>query len=236
MGVFLLAALGCSGGGQQAAESEDVVTVPSPPLPPSPPAQPSAPDAMPAPAEVVAGGPVHVADELAEIRLGFDGVGPLHQGFFKQERFVLELGEALAVCGAGPHELLVSYDTARRIGHIELVVEPGEFGCLPTRTDEGWDLAALRPVGVALAAYRDAVAGAYDYRVASFRGGIRYLRGVKLCSLQMGGQYPPDGTTWSRCVKFAGNEVCGVGDPEVGVLVITLGAEHADYLSACFSP
>jgi hypothetical protein len=172
----------------------------------------------------------------AEIRLGFEGVGPLHQGYFSRERLVLALGEALAPCGEGPHEVLVSFDSERRIGRIELVVQPHVFGCLPARHAEGWDLSPLTPVGRAVAAYRDGVAAETDYRVAAFRGGIRYLRGPRLCALEMGGQYPPDGSTWSRCAKLAGIEVCGAGDREEGLLLLELGPAHEDYLSACFSP
>ncbi|MFT4624855.1 MAG: hypothetical protein ACI8PZ_003518 [Myxococcota bacterium] len=176
-------------------------------------------------------------DGTSEVRLGFEGVGPLHQGFFSQDRFVLALGRALAPCGAGPHEVMVSYDTERRIGHIELVVQPRDFGCLPAPTEGGWDLAPLAPVGAALAQYRDSVAGSFDYRIASFRSGIRYLRGVQMCGLLLGGQYPPDGTTWSRCVALAGNPVCATGDAEIGVRELVLQApEHDAYLTSCFAP
>ena len=89
------------------------------------------------------------------------------------------------------------------------------------------------PVGQALANFRDGVSGRYDVRVASFRTGLRILSGMNHCGLWSGGQYPPDGTQWKRCVDIAGNPVCMDGDRHEGVTRLRLPAEADQTLRAC---
>lgn len=128
----------------------------------------------------------------------------------------------------------VTYDTENRVGRIFLKVPPGALhACLPRVDGSGVDLAPLVPLGRALAAYRDRVSGHFDVRVASFRVGASFVRGSYLCNAWLGGQHPPDGSTFSPCLTTAAHDLCG-GDPHVGVVRVPLGGDDLAYAKECF--
>lgn len=176
---------------------------------------------------VAPGGPV-------PIELQFDGVGDLHQRYFGDPAIVTQLATDLGACFKDRAVLRIAYDTEKRIGRIRLYADPATLTCRPGRTGDAVDLSALEPIGRGLAAYRDTVAGRFDYRVASFRIDLEALSGMHLCRLDLAGQFPPDGSTWSACVSLQGEQVCN-GAPTDGVRALTLQPKkHADYLAACF--
>lgn len=143
--------------------------------------------------------------------LAFSNLNPLYQGYFSTEAWVGQLSEALGACFEGSVEVVISYDDETRIGRILIQTPASALRCGPVPGPEGVDLSPLVPVGQALARYRDAVSAARDVRVASFRVGVRLVRGVELCDVYVGGQFPPDGTTFSPCLGLRGHEVC-LGD------------------------
>ena len=54
------------------------------------------------------------------------------------------------------------------------------------------------------------------------------------CQFWLGGQYPPDGSAWSRCPSISGNKTCKTGDKNVGVQVIQFEDEASNNtLAAC---
>ena len=86
-----------------------------------------------------------------------------------------------------------------------------------------------------MAKYRDKVAAHRDYRISSFRLGVNFMKGLNHCTLWSTGQYPPDGTTWSPCVEFAGQTRCGRGVTDKGVNVLQFpNREDQEYLAKCF--
>ncbi len=173
------------------------------------------------------------ADAVA-VELQFHGVGALFRGFFGDPELVSRLGVEIAPCIAGGLAVIeVGWSEKTRIGTITVVAEPEMIRCPPVIGDTV-DLSPLEPIGRALARYRDGVSGRYDLRVASFRPGLKILHGMHHCAFWLGGQYPPDGTTWKRCAEFAGNEVCMDGDRREGVVALDLGPEHTAYVRACF--
>jgi len=179
---------------------------PPEPLPPPPSSISSAP--------VVSAPPLVVADggEAVNIALGFQGVSPLYQGYFRTQEWVAQLAVDLGACFDNTVEVIVSYDSEVHIGRIFIPVERGGLRCRPVVGPDGVDLSPLVPVGRALARYRDAVSAARDVRVASFRAGLRFGFGANLCDIWLGGQFPPDGTAFSPCIHLQGHEVCGDGD------------------------
>jgi hypothetical protein len=192
-------------------------------LPPEEPSRP--PPALPPPAGE-AGSSVPVA-------LGFHNISDLYRGFFSDPRAVEPLQRALAACLQGTADLRIAYEDEKRVGQIVLKLPPAGSRCLPRRDNGGYDLRALEPLGVALAAYRDTVAANFDFRVASFRVGLSFGEGPGQCNLMIAGTHPPDGRRWSPCVGFADQEVCGRGDAKTGVEALSLrGRDEA--LAACF--
>lgn len=141
------------------------------------------------------------APPAATVQLEFEGVSRLHQGYFSSPTYVRTLVKSLSGC-VGLAQLRVTYDTPKRLGRIELVLDSDQLWCGPGRGDENLDLRPLEPLGRALAGYRDAIASAYDFRVASFETGLWIHRGGDTCGLTLAGQYPPDGTSWSPCVEM----------------------------------
>ena len=135
------------------------------------------------------------------VELQFVGLSGLIQGFMADARIVARLGNELGPCIAS--ELAVvraTWDSEIRIGTITLELEPADLACLPKVADGSVDVSALEPLNRALANYRDEVSNNYDLRIQSFRTGIKVLSGMNHCALWSGGQYPPDGSTFSRCV------------------------------------
>jgi hypothetical protein len=176
--------------------------------------------------------------DAATVSLQFQGVSPLYQNFFSQEKMVGPFATALGACVHGAVDVIIRYDSEQRIGYILARPDARAFGCTPTPLDSGgYDLTPMGPASVALAGYRDAVAASYDLRISSFRTGVEFLRGTKMCTLELAGQYPPDGSSWSACPKFAGNERCvrsGLTRLDGVTELAYAQREHAAYLSACF--
>ncbi|MEZ4234884.1 MAG: hypothetical protein R3F59_01695 [Myxococcota bacterium] len=93
--------------------------------------------------------------------------------------------------------------------------------CAPTVAGDAVTLTPLIPAALALAHLRDALAAEHDPRWATFRAGI----GVGDCPpVWLGGQIPPDGTTFARC---AGDD-CPPEAPGAGVVRLVAPA-----LAAC---
>lgn len=174
--------------------------------------------------------------DAASIDLVFESVSPLYQGFFATPELVGRLGSGLGACVRGSGAVRISYSNEERIGRIEVLAEQGQFTCVPKHVDGGHDVSTLAPLHAALAEYRDAVAAAYDIRVASFKIGTRFLKGPYMCTVWAGGQYPPDGSTVGRCVDFGGVPHCGPGDPKEGVTVLSFAdPEDQGYARKCFA-
>lgn len=173
------------------------------------------------------------SEGAASVALAFQGVSPLYQGYFSTEEWVSGLGKGLGACFDGTVEVVVSYDTENRIGRILVQTGLADLKCRPAVGPEGIDVSPLIPLGQALAGYRDAVSAARDVRVASFRSGIRLVQGGELCDLYIGGQFPPDGTTFSPCVGIRGKEVCA-GDRHEGLSTVPFPpGEAGEVLRRC---
>jgi len=168
------------------------------------------------------------------VELYFYGVSKLHQSFFANRDAMTDLGTALGACLTEPAQVVVSWNEEERIGRIFLKAPPEALsGCLP-RVDTGAvDLSPLEPVGVGLAAYRDRIAGAFDFRVASFRIGVSFTRGPRTCTVWAAGQHPPDGRQWSACMDFHDRTVCS-GAADEGVTRLPLASSDLKYARDCF--
>ena len=168
------------------------------------------------------------------VTLQFRGVGPQYQNYFSQSEFVGALGASLGACQVDEAVVLITYDSEKWIGTITLETTPEGLACPIGVSDEGLDLSPMEPVGVALARFRDQVSGTYDIRIASFRVGVTLLRNTNLCTFWIGGQYPPDGSLWSRCPSFAGNRHCGKGSGDEGLRVLDFERpEDRRYAEVC---
>lgn len=173
--------------------------------------------------------------EPAEVRLQFDSVSRLHQGYFGDAEMVAPLREGISGCVLGPTDVVISYDSEEHIGRMVLYADTSGLRCKPKATANGFDLQPLIPVTKALASYRAKVAARRDYRISSFRVGVNFMKGVNLCTLWSKGQYPPDGTTWSPCVDFAGDSRCGRGGADQGVSLLQFPErQDQEYLAKCF--
>jgi len=168
------------------------------------------------------------------VALAFQGVGNLHKGYFRTDTLVEGLSKGLGGCVADPAEVLVQWDSEENLGTILLHTVGTQLACRPQPTADGFDATPLVPIGRTLGAYRDGVANQFDLRVASFRTGVRVLRGTQVCDVWFAGQFPPDGSTVSPCVHLQGHEVCGPGKARDGVTTLKLPADAAKQLRACF--
>lgn len=180
--------------------------------------------------------PVASADpggqDAAVIRLGFVRLSELYRGFFGDPRFVGALGTVLGPCVSGEVPVRIEWDQSKLQGRIALGA-PSSLRCLPAVDGDAVDLAPLQPVGQALARYRDAVAGSFDLRVSSFVVEVEVGAVGSSCALRLLGQHPPDGSTWSPCVRVGAEERCGAGVSADGVT--SLRGEAARALSACLA-
>jgi len=175
-----------------------------------------------------------VAGSPVPIELQFVGVGDLHQRWFGDTSIATDLSAALGTCMTDRAVIQISYDEDERIGRIRLYLDGDHSTCKPAIIDSSVELTPVQPLGEALARYRDAVAGRFDLRVSSFRIEIEMLAGTHGCVLHLGGQYPPDGSTWSSCVELGGEDVC-VGPRDEGTALLRFPQQdHARYLAACF--
>ena len=209
------------------SDTEPGLELPAAPAPGTSAGLPPITSSPPASATVVTG------EGAASVALGFGGVSPLYQGYFTTEDWVGRLGRDLGGCFDGTVAVLITYDSENHVGRILVQTGLAELGCRPKAGPDGVDLAALRPVGAALARYRDTVAGARDLRVGSFRTGLRLVQRGEICDLYFGGQFPPDGSRFSPCMGLRGFEVC-VGDRHEGVLTLPWPpGEGREVLSTC---
>jgi len=191
--------------------------------------------AQPAPPQVRRVVAVIGNGDAVPVTLQFKGVGPLYQNYFSTPEFVGDLGAALGACQADEAVVLVTYDSENWIGTITLQTTPEALACGAVSSADGIDLSPMQPVGVALAAYRDRVSSSFDIRVASFKSGVTLLKNTNLCTFWIGGQYPPDGTTWNFCPSYAGNKTCAKGVKDEGVTLLEFeSAEHKQYADVCF--
>jgi len=169
------------------------------------------------------------------VLLAYSGVGHLHQGFFNTPSLIDALSSALGGCVDETAEVVVSWRAEKQTGTIVLHTVGDQLTCRPDVRGDVVDLNALIPVANALAAYRDGVANQFDLRISAFRAGIRVLRGTSVCEVWLGGQYPPDGSTFSPCVSLRGHERCVADDRKAGVTSLQVADSDAlEQLTACF--
>ncbi len=116
------------------------------------------------------------------------------------------------------------------LGGIRLEVPPGGFVQEPRVTGEVLSVAQLTPITVALAAYRDAIAGRFDIRIQSFVVGLDRTKGPAQCRIGIGGTPPPDGSELDPCLTLNGKKACGSQTP-AGLL---FEADALTVLRRCF--
>lgn len=169
------------------------------------------------------------------VELQYVGVGDLHQRWFGETDIVTHLATALGPCVTDRAVVRMTWDEPTKTGHIWLLVEGRQLTCRSTGTNPV-DLTPFTPVSKALAAYRDEVAARFDFRVASFKVGIEVLQRTNLCRMQLGGQFPPDGSTFDACIDMGGEVRC-LPDKKTGhVQFAYADPEHTAYLARCFAP
>lgn len=173
-------------------------------------------------------------DGPVPVELQYVGVGDLHQRWFGDEAIVTDLAVALGPCIRERAVVRTTWDEAAKTGRIELLVEGRQLACRASGTDPV-DLAPFTPVTRALAAYRDAVASRFDFRVASFAVGVEVLQRTTLCRLTVGGQFPPDGSTFAQCVDLGGDVQC-VEAADGTTRFAFADPQHTAYLAGCFAP
>ncbi|MEZ4316568.1 MAG: hypothetical protein R3F61_03670 [Myxococcota bacterium] len=216
-----------------------------PPPPPPPPKK--APEVvnhapvMAAAPEVEPGGDPVVGGAVP-VEVQFVGVGELHRRYFGDLEIVSDLSRGLGACVQERAVVRVSYDEDERIGRIRLLADGDQITCRPVLSggappvagSSSLDVSGLEPLGRSLAAYRDVVAGRFDFRVASFRIELELLTGTNGCVMQLGGQFPPDGTTWDPCVDLGGERSCAPGGDD-GTATFAFGdPKQTAYLARCF--
>lgn len=200
---------------------------------PEPQPEPTDPPMMALPVVEAPAAAVPASGGSVPVELRFFGVGGLHQGFFRDERALGGLAEALGTCLTETAQVVVTYDAEERVGRLYLKVPPeAAAACLPRVEGSTVDLAPLVPIGVALADYRDRVAASFDFRIASFKVGASFTRGASVCTLWAAGSHPPDGRQWGRCIQTGQGRACGAG--EDGVTTIALSEADARYVRGCF--
>jgi hypothetical protein len=177
--------------------------------------------------------PIIGGAESVPVNLRFNGISPLYMGYFSDPSFVAPLGTALGSCASDGLDVVLSYDDDIKTGTVVVSVGPRDLSCRPTQDMANWDLKPLLPVAKALADYRDAIAAQRDFRVASFRTGVAYMRGTNMCTLYLGGQYPPDGSSFSPCVDFAGVPHCTTLE-DIGITTFRfVDDEDQAYFTTC---
>ncbi|MBN2797992.1 MAG: hypothetical protein JXX28_02480 [Deltaproteobacteria bacterium] len=170
--------------------------------------------------------------EAPRVVLSFTGIGQLHRGFFGSEAAIAELEAQLSACTSGDTPVMLRWSEEDRWGIITAQLDADRAACLPRWEGEDLELRELARVGAALAAYRDRVAGSFDYRISSFAIEVQVARGDRRCTFSARGEHPPDGRRFARCVRTPGGSFCGAG--EDGVTRITgLSAEGRRWISTC---
>lgn len=130
------------------------------------------------------------------------GLVPRYEAALTEPGRLAELSQALQGCVQEPSLQVVYADGQGRMtlsGHF--------VGCRPRADGERVDLSALLPASRALARYRDAVAVQIERRLATFT--LELALGA--CRLQLAGQLPPDGTSFSACIGAEGQPPCPRG-------------------------
>lgn len=167
------------------------------------------------------------------VELQFAGVGALHQRYFADDDILVALSETLGACVQDRAVVRVEYDNDTRIGKIRILEDAKQLTCHSTRSANTVDVSALAPLGKALASYRDTIAARFDFRIASFKIELEAVAGTHGCLLTLGGQFPPDGSTWSSCPTLGGESKCG-GPKRDGVSVFAFESDtDAAYLNTC---
>jgi hypothetical protein len=166
------------------------------------------------PTGVQAGGAQVEAAEPVQVVLVWEGIGPLHKGFFSDAQATTGLSVGLAGTVKAPANVYVRYDSATFVGSVRLQLRPDTLRLPVRHQGEVVALADLAPITQALAAYRSDVAGRYDVRVQSFSVGIESFRGADGCVFGVAGAPPPDGTVVSPCVVVGGQQRCGQPEAE----------------------
>lgn len=221
--TLLVVLLGCGG-----------EATPPPPAPPEPTVERQAP-VVAAPGPTADGEAPPSGPAAVPVELQFVGVGGLHKGWFGDLDIVTELSRELGSCMTGRAVVQLSYDENERIGRIRLILDGKQVTCSPTLAANTVDLTTLEPLGRALAKYRDTVAGRFDFRVASFRIQLELLDGTHGCVLQLGGQFPPDGSSWGNCVDLGGEKTCAGPEDEGSARLRFEQPDKAAYLGRCFA-
>lgn len=163
------------------------------------------------------------------VELSFDGVAPLHQGFFADAQALSLLGRSMHGHHADPVPVRVSFDSERHLGTIRLQIDPGALSTPIRRHGDTIRLADLAPVTTALAAYRSDLASRLDFRIQSFHIRLFSVRGRDSCTFELAGKPPPDGRTISPCVIVDSEEHCG----QPGAEGVTFAPKVANKLAAC---
>lgn len=196
----------------------------------------------PAPPPPVVKAPVHIVADAEErpegsggpvpVELQYVGVGELHQRWFGDTDIVTMLSKELGACMSGRAVVRMSWDEPTKTGGIWLLLAGDQLTCRPSGGIP-LDLGPMTPLSKALTAYRDQVAGRFDFRVASFKVGLEVLEKTHLCRLRVGGQFPPDGSTFDGCVDMGGEERC-VTEAKEGTTRFAFGdPAHTAYLERC---
>ena len=183
-------------------------------------------EVQPAPAPIEA---PEAPEELVPVEITWDGIGPLHKGYFQDREAMTQLSGDLAPWLSETVQLHIRYDSEEFIGDIVIRIPPGELRTLPAVEGGRVELAPLAPLTTALGTYRDALAARFDLRIASFRIGLETYRGPTHCRFGAAGTHPPDGTVVSPCVLINGIEHCGL--PEAGG--VRFDTTPADQLEVC---
>ena len=158
-----------------------------------------------APVEVA---PTGLPEGRVELNVDYVGVGRMHRSFFGDTRLLEGLGDSLSGKIRSPATMQVTVDGGR--GEIALLVESDSLGRNPISSPGEVELGLLTPLTVALADYRQEVAGAFDFRVESFEVRVAMVGGQEWCSLIAEGAHPPNGEQLSPCMKVGEEELCGV--------------------------
>lgn len=161
------------------------------------------------PSGVQAGGAQVEAAEPVQVVLVWEGIGPLHKGFFSDAQATTGLSVGLAGTVRAPANVYVRYDSASFAGSVRLQLRPDTLRLPVRHQGDVVALGDLAPITRALAAYRSDVAGRYDVRVESFAVGIESFRGADGCVFGIAGAPPPDGSVVSPCVVVGGQQRCG---------------------------
>lgn len=162
------------------------------------------------------------SDGGIDVDIAYSQIGTLHRGYFGDDSLVSGLSRSADACVESTLDLVVTYQERERIGHVVGSLPKSQLRCYITESPDGLVLDALRPLGQALARYRNAVAEAKDIRVYAFRTGIsvRDDKGSGIFWLE--GQDPIEGTTFAPCVTVDARKYCAPGKRSDGFTTLKL--------------